>query len=91
MSDASSWEREYVRRVTQALVPVHYEHGFRASAVNVHGDDGGAWSEVTWDSPTMDVSVRGDCPCGEQVYGYADTPEAIANLLQKITEERAGA
>lgn len=81
----TSWEEEFRRRVTKALLPDHYEHGFRAERVEVEGEDGGVWSEWTLEYPSLGVVVQGVCPCGAQVYGSADSPEEIANLLRTIT------
>lgn len=85
-----TWEKEYRRRVTKALAVVHYEHGFRAERVEVEGEDGGAWSEWTLESPSLYIVVRGVCPCGVEVYGSADQPEEIADLLRQITESEVG-
>lgn len=80
-----SWEEEFRRRVTKVLLPEHYEHGFRAEAVETTGSDGGVWSSWTWEDPSLSVVVSGPCPCGKQVYGSADSPEDIADLLRAIT------
>jgi hypothetical protein len=82
----TGWEEEFRRRVTKALLPEHYEHGFRADAVEATGSDGGVWSSWTWEDPSLSVSVSGACSCGKQVYGSADSPEEIAHLLRAITQ-----
>lgn len=89
MSTSQTWEQEYVRRVTRALVPVHYEHGFRPDTVEVEGEDGGVWSEWTLEGPSLNIVVQGVCPCGAEAYGSADEPEEIAGLLRRITEPEA--
>ena len=84
-----TWEQEYTRRVTQALTPDHYEHGFRPDKVGFDGEDGGAWSSWTLENPSLTISVSGPCPCGAELYEFADTPEEIAKLLRRITEPDA--
>ena len=86
---APSWEQEFFRRVTEALTPEHYGHGFRAEQVGCEGEDGGVWSSWTLENPSLRISARGRCPCGVEVYASADSPEEIAQLLRKITEPPA--
>lgn len=90
MSDPQTWEQEYRRRVTKALAGVHYEHGFRPDVVEVEGEQGRNWSEITWDPAVIRVTVQGLCPCGADVFEWADGPEAVANLLKSITGPEAG-
>jgi hypothetical protein len=86
MSNPQTWEQEYRRRVTKLLAGVHYEHGFRTAAVEVEGEQGRSWSEITWDPAVIRVTVQGACLCGADVFEWADGPEAVANLLKSITE-----
>lgn len=91
MSEPPPWEQEFARRVTKALTADHYEHGFRAEKVDSAGENGGAWSTLTWEDPHLSVSIRGTCPCGWDVTASADTPEEIARLLRTITESESRA
>lgn len=81
---ADSWYDEFKRRITWALAVEHYRHGFVATPdVNYDSGYDPTYSGGSWES--MDITIAGKCPCGEDVYATSSNVMGSAELIRTIT------
>lgn len=83
------WRDDFRKRISFALAPEHFRHGFVGDTIENSGDDGGpdpTYDDV-FDPAHFDFGISGNCPCGERVYVVVNRPSETVTLFQAITDD----
>lgn len=85
MSEAP-WVHEFRRRISWALAPEHFRHGFVGSVVAEAKDSYDP--TFSYESgETMNIRIEGTCPCGKEVFVTSEGAIKSAELIRFITSE----
>lgn len=82
----SAWVHEFRRRISWALAPDHFRHGFVGDIViraEEQSHDPTYGDTIPGD---MNITIDGICRCGERVYVSSDGIVPSADLIRRITE-----
>lgn len=85
MSEAP-WVHEFRRRISWALAPEHFRHGFVGS-VEADGRDNYDPTFSYESGETMSINIVGTCPCGKNVFVTSEGAVQSADLIRLITSE----
>jgi hypothetical protein len=80
-----AWVQEFRKRASWVLAPEHFRHGFIGEILGVNEVDQCDPTFEGTDAPSMEITIEGDCPCGEHVSVWSGGIYESVELIRALT------